>query len=225
MKYLKFVIAAALVCFLAVYAIKAVQTTEAVIKVVPVSHQTLADGEIDTTKYHSPSTGLKVVGLGELVYLKGMDAEGQAVTTYTWTLTGPAGSAATLDATDAEMVTFRPDIAGQYQVGLTITTASGNADTSVTITSAEYVGVGTVGGLTPSFAKGQCAICHSDKEVEWKETGHATMFELAIDGLKSSHYGESCIECHTVGFNEDTEAVNGGFDDVAQGLGWTFPDT
>lgn len=225
MKYLKFVIGGALLSIIVVFAISAIDAPEAVIVVEAISHQEIADGKIDTSKYHSPSTGLKVVGIGELVYLKGKEAGGDTVTAYAWTLVPPAGSNAALDATDAEMVTFRPDTTGQFEVQLTITTSSGTADTSVTITSAEYVGVGTVGGLNPSFAKGQCAICHADKEFEWQGTGHATKFSRAISGIDHGFYAESCIECHTVGYNEDATAVNGGFDDVAQDLGWTFPDT
>ena len=36
---------------------------------------------IDTSKYHSPSNGLPVVGVGEMTYLKGMDSKGATVTT------------------------------------------------------------------------------------------------------------------------------------------------
>ncbi len=40
-------------------------------------------------------------------------------------------------------------------------------------------------------------------------------------------YRSSCISCHTVGYDPNTNAivnpVNGGFDDVAKQLGWTFP--
>ena len=40
---------------------------------------------------------------------------------------------------------------------------------------------------------------------------------------ESDHYGKNCISCHTVGYDANTNAVNGGFDDVATKLGWTFP--
>jgi len=173
-----------------------------------------------------PSTGLKTVGQGDLVYLSGKEAGDEEVTSYAWSIQSmPAGAAATLDSTDKAWTTFAPDTTGQYVIKLAITTATGAAEASVTITSAHYVGVGIVGGLTPDFAKGQCALCHAANTADWSETGHATMFELAIDGLKSSHYNEGCVECHTVGFNESPEAVNGGFDDVARNLGWAFPDT
>src|SRR6185312_14220908 len=34
-------------------------------------------------------------------------------------------------------------------------------------------------------------------------------------------FGESCLECHTVGY--DKTAVNNGFDDVEKAAGWTYP--
>ncbi|HLE56774.1 MAG TPA: T9SS type A sorting domain-containing protein, partial [Rhodothermia bacterium] len=120
---------------------------------------------------------------------------------------------------------FRPDVEGQYAIDLTIVTAGGSSSASVTITAAKYVGVGSVAGATPDRTKGQCAACHSNNTGQWVETGHATMFTEAIDGLKSDHYNSNCVECHTVGYNVDPEADNGGFDDVAAALGWMFPTT
>jgi hypothetical protein len=194
----------------------------AVITVEALSPGELAEMGWTTT----PSSGLKTVGQGELVYLSGKEANGEEVTSYTWSIENmPLSAAATLDSTNTAWTTFRPDTTGKYIIKLAITTASGAADTTVTITSAHYVGVGIVGGLVPDFTRGQCAICHAAPTTEWKQTGHATMFELAIDGLKSSHYRESCIECHTVGYDTSATAVNGGFDDVARELGWTFPNT
>ncbi len=166
-----------------------------------------------------PSTGLTVVGNGELVYL--LATADSAFTTVAWSIASqPSGSTTTLDSTDKTRTTFRPDVVGDYSVQLDVL----GVTTSVVITAAEYVGVGTVGGATPvSFPDGQCGTCHAGNTATWMETGHSTMFELAIDGLKSSHYGEGCIDCHTVGY--DTTAVNGGFDDVQADLGWVFPDT
>ena len=178
---------------------------------------------IDTSKYHSPSNGLPVVGVGEMTYLKGMDSKGAAVTTYAWTLTKPNGSTSTLENVDQVLTTLRTDMVGTYQVGLTITTATGTGTTSINITSAKYVGVGGIGGLGTDVMKGQCGLCHADNTAEWKQTGHATMFELAVDGLKSNHYGEACVECHTVGYDKDVEAVNDGFDDIQTSTGWIFP--
>ena len=194
----------------------------AIIKVEAMSPQELHDlGWVSP-----PSTGLKVVGKGELVYLSGHEAGGEEITGYAWAFSSlPNGSNATLDSTTTAMTTFRPDTTGEFVVQLTITTASGTDDTTITIISANYVGVGTIGGATPDFSKGQCGACHADKVTEWQDTGHATMFTEAIDGLKSPYYQERCIECHTVGYDTSPEADNGGFDDVARNLGWVFPDT
>ncbi len=198
------------------------QSPTAIIKV-----EALSPNEIHELGWLSPpSNGLKVIGKGELIYLSGHEASGEQITSYQWSFSNlPAGSNAILDSTDTQWTTFRPDTTGQFVVQLTISTASGSDDTTITITSAKYVGVGTVGGQSPDVSKGQCAVCHSDKEAEWESTGHSTMFQLAIDGLKSSHYNESCIECHTVGYNKDSTAVNDGFDDIAAALGWKFPET
>jgi hypothetical protein len=174
-----------------------------------------------------PSTGLSVVGKGELVYLLGRETGGAAVTSYTWSIASrPTGSTAALDSTDKARSTFRPDLVGNYEIQLDITTASGNSTVSKTITAAEYVGVGIVGGQSPNFMLGQCAGCHAGTAGTWMETGHATFFQHQIDGgddPATSHYNENCISCHTVGW--DTTAVNGGFDDAAEAEGWTFPAT
>ncbi len=161
----------------------------------------------------APSTGLKVVGVGELVYLSGADLEGEDVTSYVWSITPAPASSATLDSAGTMWNTFRPDVQGDYTINLTVTTASGSSDASVLITAATYAGI----------EAGQCGTCHFNTKNTWEQTGHADMFTLAIDGLKSSHYNENCIECHTVGYNTDPTAVNGGFDDVQADLGWVFP--
>lgn len=187
------------------------------IYVKPVSHHDLEQGMPDTLRWHSVSAGLKTVGVGELVYLEGMSDS--VITSYAWTLTPPGGSASVLDNTDEAVTTFRPDMEGFFEVQLTI---NGEADTSITIVSNSYYGVGHVDSIIADPSSNGC-FCHNPKAEEWAGTGHSTLFKLGIDGIASTHYGESCIECHTVGYNTEEEAVNGGFDDVADGLGWVFP--
>jgi len=80
-----------------------------------------------------------------------------------------------------------------------------------------------------------CAVCHGpgnnvnqkDMVTKWSGTGHAGFFKEMIDGESpsSAYYGEGCIYCHTVGYNKATAANNGGFDDVATLLGWSFPSS
>lgn len=170
-----------------------------------------------------PSTGLSVVGNGELVYLLGKEAGDSTVTSYTWTLVSqPTGSTVDLDSSNTERTTFRPDVVGDYEVQLDISTDAGPATVTETITAAEYVGAGVYG----SFAAGQCAGCHPGTAETWLETGHSDFLARQLDGGEdpaTTHYNEDCISCHTVGW--DTTAVNGGFDDVAAAAGWTFPDT
>jgi len=172
--------------------------------------------EIHEVGLHSVSAGLTTVGLGELVYLASRDSS-----SYTWSIINqPEGSTVTLDSTDKIMTTFRPDATGQFEIQLSTT----GGDTSIVITSATFVGAGIPEDVAADPYESGCS-CHDMKVTEWAETGHATLFQLGIDGIASDHYGESCISCHTAGFNTDPEADNGGFDDVAKELGWVFPDT
>jgi len=122
---------------------------------------------------------------------------------------------------------FRPDVVGQYTVLATITTTGVNNGTNIapvttniatTITAATYLGVAA------------CADCHSGGLVGvpdiyplWTNTPHASFFTKAIDGLESSNYSASCIVCHVVGYDTNSFANNGGFDDLAKLLNWTFP--
>ena len=177
--------------------------------------------DIDTTK--TLSTGLPNVGVGETVYLVANEDEDDLTFTWTIDLTYADGSAATLDVTDEQMVSFIPDVAGQYKVTVTVTGTGGSDETYIWINAGTFVGIGIIGDATPSWAKGQCAVCHTDKVTDWMETGHYSIFQEGIDGIASSHYSSSCYECHVTGFNEDAD--NDGFDDIAEDVGWEFPST
>lgn len=186
------------------------------------------------------ASGLATVGLGQPVYLEALINIAIApsnIVGVTWSLTNrPVGSAAALAESPlgpnvptykmADRVSLqvagrqllRPDVPGQYTVAVQINTAtSGSTNLTQLINAGTYMGVNT------------CALCHSggaiaENEVApWQETAHATFFTRAIDGLESDHYGKNCISCHTVGYDANTNAVNGGFDDIASQLGWTFP--
>lgn len=192
------------------------------------------------------ASGLSAVGLGQPAYLEVLlnNAVPTAdVTNLTWTLaTKPPGSAAellesplgsnipTYKVADRVNQAFapvlkvasrrllRPDVAGQYTIKVTIETASsGTTNLTQNLTGATYMGAET------------CALCHSggilapDKYHPWSETLHASYFTKAIDGLKGNDYSRSRIPQHTVGFDENPAALNGGFDDVAKTAGWEFP--
>jgi len=132
---------------------------------------------------------------------------------YDWTLVAPNGSAAVLTDVTARVVSFVPDVAGTY----TLTESEGGW--TQTIYAGEWVGV--VGDAS------ECVLCHRaggfapDQFTPWGETGHASMFEEGINGLKSDHYSGACVSCHTLGY--DASVDNGGFDDLAAAEGWTFP--
>jgi hypothetical protein len=156
--------------------------------------------------------GLLNVGVQTQMYLKGTLVGGK-LTNPTWTLTQvPTGSAATITKTvtvdsATQVAVFTPDVIGTFKVEF----ADGGKSATVTINSATYVG---------AFAgDGNCVLCHSSQADEWKKTGHFSLFEDALNGIASDHYGPNCISCHTTGY--DTNAKNNGFDD----RGFVFPDT
>jgi hypothetical protein len=193
------------------------------------------------------ASGLSAVGVGQPAYLDALVNAAIApsnIVSVTWTLTSkPPTSAAALLTSPlganvppgyiadrisnsgaavtqvAGRTMLRPDVVGQYTVSAAIVTAGGSGSTnlSVSITAGTYVGVQT------------CELCHSggaiakNEYTPWSQTAHATFFTRAIDGLESDHYSKNCISCHTLGYDANTNAVNGGFDDVALTLGWTFP--
>ena len=150
------------------------------------------------------------IPVGTLVSIK------NATNSTSWTLLSrPSGSVATLMHTNSVLPQFRADVEGVYIIQDNVT---GKIATN---TAASWTGY--------QF----CAICHGpennvdlpDLVTGWSQTKHASFFQKAIDGQESSHYSANCIQCHTVGYDKDPKATNGGFDDVAKTLGWTFPNT
>ena len=201
----------------------------------------------DVTKYKLPSAtensgGLNTIGIGAAIYLEvevNSAIPASNIVSVTWALTNvPNGSVATFtDSPLGENVPIynpsdriayrvasrkllRADLVGQYTIAATINIATNSnplaATVTKTITAGTYMGLNT------------CALCHSggliapDKVHPWEKTAHAQIFTEGIDG-GSGTTGTSCLKCHTVGYNTNTNAVNGGFDDIALQLGWTFP--
>jgi hypothetical protein len=142
-------------------------------------------------------------------------------------VTGGAGGTPSPYLQLAGRTFFRPDAVGQYTVRATITTTSTSGTNTIspsttniatTITASTYYGVNT------------CSACHSGGVLNapvifptYTNTPHASFFTRAIDGLVSSYYSKSCIQCHTLGYDTNSFAVNGGFDDMATVYNWTFP--
>ncbi|NQU09374.1 hypothetical protein HQ590_01170 [bacterium] len=150
------------------------------------------------------------IPLGERQYFTTPADEG-----YDWALIGaPAGSMAALENPSSRFPSLRPDKEGTYTL---LEEESGN---TVAVKGATYVGLST------------CASCHGlnptvgleDLLTPWSQTGHASIAQQGLDGIASDHYGESCLACHTVGYEKATLADNGGFDDVQRMTGWTFPN-
>lgn len=184
--------------------------------------------------------GFYNVGLGQPMYLEVQVPVTAVVSGVEWTLTSrPAGSAASLAASPLgpevpvynpgdravnKVVSRRvlvPDVLGQYQLDVTIVTATGTVQVSKVVTGAEFAAVGEPG--LEFNDPPQCALCHSDKVLTWQGTAHATAMTRQIDGHGSSGFAQHCLKCHNLGYDPTTGAVNGGFDDVATAVGWTFP--
>jgi hypothetical protein len=176
---------------------------------------------------NSVSTGLDIVGNQTYVYLSAKNiGNADPIQTAVFTLISrPSGSAASLTEFGSNWVYFQPDVKGEYTVGLSITTTSGNHDTTKKIIAADFVGVGNFEGVTGNFPK--CMTCHgstpkfTDIYDRWKVSGHAQIFKSQIT-TGSAYYSTSCIKCHTTGYDHHSTASNGGFDDVAASLGWTW---
>jgi hypothetical protein len=197
------------------------------------------------------SAGLPTVGLGQPAYLEALVGSATNVwpfiTNVTWTLASqPVGSQAALqdsplgsnvptfrprERTDLQVVSrklLRPDLAGQYVVAIQLDSAvklTFNGTTNTTFIMTTNITAGTYLGIKT------CMLCHSGGSgggeniyATFTNTAHATFFTRAISGTESDHYGKNCISCHTVGYDVNTNAVNGGFDDVAKQLGWVFPN-
>jgi hypothetical protein len=188
------------------------------------------------------ASGLSTVAVGQPAYfdliINAAVTNGEVVS-VTWSLTNtPAGSAAGLtnsplgtnvppyrmiERTAAKVggrMMIRPDVPGQYTIKVSVVSlGTGSTNLTRTITAGTYIGAQT------------CALCHSggliasNTYTPWSMTAHATAFQLAIDGQNTDHFSQNCIKCHAVGFDANTNANNGGFDDVAKQTGWVFPTT
>jgi hypothetical protein len=142
-------------------------------------------------------------------------------TTWSWTLdlSQAPGSSAFLQGAGSQVPSFTPDVKGIY---VATETVSGK--------SLEVYAGTWVGAMTPDYSPptATCAVCHNDSAApnvwtSWKATAHATALQRKIEGSVGSHFTESCLPCHTVGY--DRFAVNGGFDDLEAASGWLFPAT
>ncbi len=165
--------------------------------------------EIHTELPWKPVLGIENVPVGIPVLL-----HGKTQTSYDWALTPPAGSSATLDDGAIQNPSFTPDVAGRY--ALTVTDEA----TASTVAIDVFAAGKWMGAITDQDSNGRplaenCTVCHNgtfapDTFTPWANTGHAEIFTDSLN--TSTHYGESCFPCHTVGFDRDV--ANGGIDDA-----------
>ncbi len=194
------------------------------INVYGVSPRDVAKSTTDIYTY--PSTGLKNVGVGSLMYFKAAITGKKFGAAVTYTVTRkPSGSTATVGNTkdimndSTQVVTFTPDKPGAYEITIT----DGAYTSNITINAAKYLGYTNtiVNGVD---TKVSCKTCHSTKVTEFEKTNHASMFTRAMNGTPglsgpNDHYSVNCIGCHTTGFDKNPTAVNDGFDDLL----FTYP--
>ncbi|MBI5498923.1 MAG: carboxypeptidase regulatory-like domain-containing protein [Deltaproteobacteria bacterium] len=144
------------------------------------------------------------VGVGMNVFFLAAIGTG----TYSWTLTPPSGSAATLRDGATRTPSFIPDVAGSYTMAL-------SGGPSFTVVAGNWEGTAS-----------SCSGCHDgspapDMMTPFAATNHATAFQRKIDDA-AGHFGGNCVSCHSVGYSAAASG-NNGFDDVAATAGWTFP--
>ncbi len=155
------------------------------------------------------------VPVGSVVYLNGGNnapaKSNNPITSYAWSFVStPPSSVAAFDNPSSQTPSFVPDMIGNYTINLAAGTAGGTVNETFTVTANSYVG-----------AK-DCEFCHNgslmtDVTTGYQASGHANAFN-ALSSV--SIVGESCLRCHTTGFDKTTSAANGGFDDIAHDLGW-----
>jgi len=190
------------------------------------------------------SGGLNTVGIGTPVYLEAdvsIAVPASTITNVSFAITQkPIGSQAAIAASPlpatlgiyepsdqpvyrvAGRAVLRPDLttAGRpYIVTATIaTTTNGTTNVTFSINAGTYLGVG------------YCSFCHGpgggapEKVPIWETTAHASIFTQGIDGVLGASYSQSCLQCHTAGYDTNAASlVDGGFFATAQAEGWTFP--
>ncbi len=191
------------------FALEHASAIELEVEVVTTSGTYHADVEIVAALPWKVSTGLLNVPINAPVLLHGKDQG-----SYSWTLSGPSGSAAVLKDASSQNPTFTPDVPGHYTVEVD------QEGTKELVTMSVYAGtwLGVIVGQDEEgrpVSDSSCLGCHNNKTAEdtfadWSQTGHAEIFSSQID--TSTHYGENCFACHMVGFDPATD--NNGVDEA-----------
>ncbi|MGD8440709.1 MAG: multiheme c-type cytochrome [Holophagae bacterium] len=160
---------------------------------------------IHTSLRWKVTSGVSNVAIGIPVLIHGKDQG-----SYDWALAAPGGSSASLMDGAGRYPEFTPDVAGLYTVTVT------DEATTDTVTLNVYAGTwrGIITGEDQDgnpTVESSCNACHGDTVADWAKTGHAEIFKSQLN--TSTHYGESCFACHTVGFDLDVD--NGGIDEAS----------
>jgi hypothetical protein len=204
----------------------------------PLTPQEIEDNGLDA--YTQTANGTHVVGLGQPVYLELLVEAGTVVTQIVWTLDSVvSGSMATLtdspipmsmptydvgdqkkfgDVRDRALIV--PDLQGVYEVSVQAFTADNILTASKSVVASIFFDERNYGTSGPDNI---CKVCHANKWDAIDETAHASSLVTKITGEDSPYFSEHCIQCHAVGYDPTPGAVNGGFDDIADEFGWTFP--
>lgn len=127
----------------------------------------------------------------------------------------------------------------------------GSSTGTVVVYAGTYAGVMN----SPTGLGSECSTCHTapagtvftpdlgavltggnglapDYFTPWKTTAHFSALQRKMDGYVGSHFGESCLQCHTLGWSNvataDSNALNGGFTyemtkPGVDGGTWSFP--
>ncbi len=187
-------------------------------------------GSLSQFTTNSISPGLTSVAKGTYSYLAPSNfGDTSTITSVTWSFQSkPNGSKSVITTLANQWAQFLADTNGAYVVNMHIATSTGSHDTSITITSSYFVGVGNFDGVAAIWP--QCMTCHASMPefqaifTTWQNTPHATLFktEVNIPPSAGGHYTSSCFPCHTVGSDNHLVVNNGGFDDIAQQLGWVW---
>jgi hypothetical protein len=167
------------------------------------------EAEIHTALPWHTAAGIHNVPIGVPVLLHGKEQEH-----YSWQLSTPGGSGASLTDALGQSPEFTPDVSGRYSVSVNDLGTGGRTTLSMFAGTWKGIIEGQDSDGRP-VVDSSCFGCHDDDTApevftEWAQTGHA---EILTNNLNTStHYGPNCFDCHTVGFNPDAD--NGGIDDA-----------
>jgi hypothetical protein len=201
----------------------------------PAGHSVTASATVWATP---PSSGLRSVPTGIPAWLEGdsVASDGTPMTSWSFALSPPPGSTATLTGASTQFPFFTPDVVGSYSV---VEGLSGKSTTLYASTWDGISGIAAEPGTGNDYVTQGCtSSCHvgsvqfpapssqttaPDMFPYWAGTLHATAFADGVDGELGPTFGPSCLPCHTLG--DSPVANNGGFGNVAAADGWTFPAT